>query len=214
MNELLLVGGIKESSTLLDIKPTEPPGATSVMDEVSRKSFYALSGSTTVVTTDGDGDQALLFSGSHFENPSVDLGTKNNTFSVSFDVLLTAYPSAEGALFSQLSAQTGAGTFAITMVGSGGRVSFYWCRDGSLSSRDSMVSSISLPLNTYTRVIVQYDKTKMSMYFNDTLVASKDATQVYSAALPLGIGGHYNTDQYNSRGTMKNLIVSRTLLKQ
>lgn len=208
MSEFILLAKNVNGLVRLDVKPVDAVGSKSVTDKVSGKTLASSDqSSNTAVITDGAGDKALFFSNGHFEHSAVDFDIKNRPFKISFDLLVSEYVPQEGAVFSQLNAGTGSGSFAATMTGGTGLLSFYWCRDGSLTTRDLIVSSQIIPLNTYTSVSIEYTGSSINMYFNGVLVAQKANTLVYSAALPLGIGGHFGYSQYNSKGSMKNIIV-------
>lgn len=208
MLECVLLSGQTNSPLFFDIKPIEAVGSKTVFDSATGSAFASLTqASDTRVIIDDNGDKALLFSGSNFGNGSVDLKLKNKPFKLSFDLLLTEYNPAEGAVYAHLDAGTGGGCFGATMTGGTGRLSFYWTRDGSLNTRSHIVSSQVLSLNTYHGIMIEYTGTSIIMYFDNVVVAQISANLIYSGPAPLGIGGHYGYGQYNSKGSMKNIKI-------
>ncbi|QYC52506.1 hypothetical protein [Salmonella phage SSBI34] len=212
MQEMLTVATLSGNRPLFSIPPTEIPGSFIVRDLIKGTEFRATSGAS-VVKDDLFGERVLSMNGGHWEQLGlVDLGISGKPFVLELEIFLFSYPSGEGAIFSQLNPNTGAGTFGLTMYngqGGPGRLSFFWTEDGSLGSRKVITSEEDVPLNQPVKVAISWNGSEMKIIMNGETVASGYATRLHSAALPIGIGGHYGTQSYNMRGMLKNITLKR-----
>jgi hypothetical protein len=120
-----------------------------------------------------------FFNGSGYltipDNAAFDIGASE------FSIEAFVYPAASvntTYIFGQVNASSGNGAYVLWVNGSG-YLTFYSSTDGTISTRNDIISSTVLPLNIWSHICVCRSGTTLSLYLNGTRVA----TQTYSATI-------------------------------